>query len=162
MKHAASPKNVSQVALSPITELVDGRTLLSRVWPDERSRPSRRWLREHKRAVPIIKIGRRELFCPTQVLGMVGKKLTVWPRLPNGSRQQSAMMPAPDNLVDAVRLLELLQVELGLKRSLRWLRQQQQERRIPHIRWGRKVFFSMAQIRAFFDSLTFSTRSSQT
>lgn len=151
MNRSASLKNVIQAALSPVTELVDSRTLLMRVWPDERSRPSRRWLHEHKQAIPVIRIGRRELFCPTQVLGVVGQKFTILPRNQNGNHQQSVILPAPDALVDAVRLLELLQCELGLKRSLRWLRQQQQERRIPHVRWGRKIFFCMVQIRAFFD-----------
>jgi hypothetical protein len=60
----------------------------------------------------------------------------------------SAGFPAPDLLIDANGFLQFLLQEFGLKRSVRWVRQQQEDRAFPYIRWGRKVFFSPSQIRA--------------
>ena len=47
-------------------------------------------------------------------------------------------------------LVEFLSREFGLKRSLRWVRQQ--DRTVPYIKWGRKIFFAPAQVRATLQS----------
>jgi hypothetical protein len=55
--------------------LLDAVGLLEALWPDQRSRPSLRWLREQqkRRTVPIIKWGRRVFFDPVQVRQAIAK-----------------------------------------------------------------------------------------
>lgn len=50
--------------------LVDAKGLLKAVWPDEASRPSKRWLDRMKKArrVPFMKIGGKVFYSPPQVM----------------------------------------------------------------------------------------------
>ena len=150
MNTQAAQNNGAQAALPPLTHLVAAPALLEQVWPDQRSRPSLRWLREQQRirAVPTTRVGRRALFCPTHVLAFAGNKLTVTPQKTPRSSCGPAQFTTPDTLIDAVGLLELLLRDFGLKRSLRWVRMQQENRSLPFIKWGHKVFFAPAQIKA--------------
>jgi hypothetical protein len=147
---AAFQDERAQAKLPPFNKLVAAPDLLKNVWPDERSRPSLRWLRHQQRvrAIPWVRAGRRVLFCPAHVLSFVHRKLTVLPKQWKQGGFGLSQLPAADVLLDAVGLIEFLHRECGLKRSLRWLRQQQQDRTLPFLRWGRKIFFSPAQIRA--------------
>ena len=129
--------------------LVAAQVLLERVWPDHRARPCLRWLWEQQRvrAIPSTRVGRRVLFCPAHVLAFAGNKLTLVSR--RSARSSCGVaLPTPDSLIDAGGLLELLLREFGLKRSLRWVRQQQENRTLPFIKWGHKVFFAPSQIKA--------------
>ena len=60
-------------------ELLDANGLLERLWPEARSRPSLRWLREQqkRKAIPYIKWGRRIFFDPKQVADVIADRLTV-------------------------------------------------------------------------------------
>ncbi len=148
--NVAFQKTGAQANVPPLTEYVAAPVLLERVWPDARSRPSLRWLREQQsiQAVPTTWVGRRVLFCPAHVLMFAGNKLTVLPKSAACSRWAAGHMPPPDKLIDAVGLLEVLKRDFGLNRSLRWVRQQQENRTLPFIHWGRKIFFAPAQVRA--------------
>jgi hypothetical protein len=148
MNSAAFQDEFGPVGASKLLQLVAAPELLKTIWPDEHSRPSLRWLRSQQRVVPTIKVGRKVFFCPAHVLAFAGNRLTVMPlawvqasRWPDG-------FPAPDLLLDATGLIHFLRREFGLSRSVRWVRQQQQDRTLPFIRWGRRVFFSPAQIKA--------------
>ena len=151
MKTTAANKDIeAQACLPSFNHLVVAPVLLERVWPEQRSRPCLRWLREQQRvcAMPTTRVGRRALFCPAHVLAFAGNKLTVMSQRTARSSCESAQLPTPDVLIDAVGLLEFLMRDFGLKRSLRWVRQQQENRSLPFIKWGGKVFFAPAQIRA--------------
>ena len=67
-----------------VPELLDANGLLERLWPEARSRPSLRWLREQqkRKAIPYIKWGRRIFFDPKQVAAVIADKLTVRPKQP--------------------------------------------------------------------------------
>jgi hypothetical protein len=67
--------------LDGLPELLDAQGLLERLWPDPRSRPSLRWLREQqkRKTVPYIKWGRRIFFHPADVAIAIREKLTVQP-----------------------------------------------------------------------------------
>jgi hypothetical protein len=148
MNAAAFQVDGGQGSLTPVNQLVGADELLRKVWPEERSRPSLRWLRAQQkaRAVPFVPVGRRVFFCVAHVLAYAGNQLTVRPRSPAGTRP--ICWPTPDILVDAVGLTDFLAHDLGIRRSLRWVRQQQADRALPFIRWGRKVLYSPAQVRA--------------
>ena len=148
---AAIQNTGAQTSLQPFNQLhlVAAQVLLERVWPDLRARPSLRWLWEQQRvcAIPSTRVGRRVLFCPAHVLAFAGNKLTLVPqRMVRSSC--GVVLPTPDALIDAIGLLELLARDFGMQRSLRWARQQQEDRTLPFIRWGRKIFFAPAQIKA--------------
>jgi hypothetical protein len=149
MKTRANSKCSAQTRLcTPIRELLDGPALLIRLWPDERSRPSLRWLRAQQKLgiIPVIRCGRRALFCPTQVLDAMGGRFTVLPRtwVRDGYSPWNLVL---DTLTDGYGLLNWLKDEFGLQRSLRWLRDQQRERTLPFIKISGRVFFSTEQVR---------------
>ena len=150
MDNVASQNTGTHTSLPPLNQLVGATALLKAVWPDERSRPSLRWLRQQQsiRAIPWTPAGRRVLFCPAHVLAFAGSRLTVLPQRWNWAKGGPIQLPAPDRLTDASGLIELLSREFGLKRSLRWARQQQKDRTVPYIKWGRKIFFAPAQVMA--------------
>lgn len=55
--------------------------------------------------------------------------------------------PQPNQLVRAERLLEILFEEQS-RPSTRWLRQMQAQRKIPYVKLGHLVRFSVEQVRA--------------
>jgi hypothetical protein len=65
-----------------LPELLDANGLLERLWPDPRSRPSLRWLREmqKRKTLPYVRIGRRIYFDPRQVAAAIAERLTVRPK----------------------------------------------------------------------------------
>jgi hypothetical protein len=150
MKNVASQVVGEPIHRPPPSHLVDAKRLLERVWPDERSRPSVRWLRHQQRvrSVPLIRAGRRVLFCKAHVLAFVQNRLTVLAVPQPKSGRGVPSLPAPEFLTNAAGLTDYLGRELGLKRSVRWVRQQQKDRALPYVRWGGKVFFCPAQILA--------------
>lgn len=135
-----SDSNISDATPEP-PRLVQAGGLLSQLWPDERSRPSLRWLREQQSAgnVPAVRVGRRVWFNVDAVRQQLRAALTVKPL-------SNRIIPLPDTLIDAEGALVFLE-QSGVRRSLRWLRSQQESRTLPFIRWGRRVFFSPAQLR---------------
>jgi len=145
---AAFQDTGEQASLLPLNQLVTAPGLLERVWPDARSRPSLRWLRDQQPSIPTTRAGRRVLFCPAHVLAHAGNRLTVLPQHWTRLSCNPVQMPAPDTLIDAAGLIKFLTAEFGLQRSIRWVRQQQIDRTLPYIRWGRKIFFAPTQIRA--------------
>jgi len=144
----AFPDTAAEASRPPLTCLVSAPVLLERVWPDARSRPSLRWLRQQQsaHAIPFTLVGRRVFFCPAHVLVHAGKKLTLLPLQLTPTTNGTIQLPVPDHFIDAAGLKDLLSQRLGLNRSLRWIRQQQSDRALPFVRWGRKVFFSPAQV----------------
>jgi len=132
----------------PINRLVGADELLRELWPDERSRPSLRWLREQKkrRTLPFVMLGRRAKFCPEMVLAVVGQRFTVRP--PDLVRHPAlkGSLPAPRELIGAEGLLEHFAFSLRVRRSLRWLRDRQRDRTVPFIKWGGRVFFCRNQV----------------
>lgn len=135
----------------PINRLVGADELLLEVWPDERSRPSLRWLKKQKkrRTLPFVVLGGRVKFCPDMVLAVVGQKFTVRPRDLVRHPALKGSLPAPRELVGADALLEHLAAKLGVRRSLRWLRERQRERAVPFIKWDGLVFFCPNQVFAW-------------
>jgi hypothetical protein len=147
MKNFAAVQDTgAQVSLLSKNQFVNASALLQSVWPDERSRPSLRWLRNQQPSIPTTKVGRRLLFCPNHVLAHAGNRLTVLPIKQTRNSSGPFQLPAPEFLFDAAGLIEFLSGEFGLRRSIRWVRQQQQDRTLPFIRWGRKIFFAPAQV----------------
>ena len=65
-----------------LPKLLDARGLLETVWPDPRSRPSLRWLRQQQKnkTLPFIKWERSVFFDPSQVARIIEDKLTIHPR----------------------------------------------------------------------------------
>jgi hypothetical protein len=53
--------------------------------------------------------------------------------------------------MDAIDLIDVLRRDFGLSRSLRWVRQQQKDRTLPYIKWGKMVFFAASQIKVALD-----------
>lgn len=137
----------------PINRLVGADELLLEVWPDERSRPSLRWLKKQKkrRTLPFVVLGGRVKFCPDMVLAVVGQKFTVRPRDLVRHPALKGSLPAPREMVGADGLLERLAVKLGVRRSLRWLRERQRERALPFIKWDGLVFFCPGQVNAWLE-----------
>ena len=135
-----SDSNISVATPEP-PRLAQAGGLLSQLWPDERSRPSLRWLREQQAAgnIPAVRVGRRVWFNLDAVRQHLRAALTVMPL-------SNQVFPLPDTLVDAEGALVFLE-QSGVRRSLRWLRSQQESRTLPFIRWGRRVYFSPAQMR---------------
>jgi hypothetical protein len=150
MKIVASQDDGGRINLPQVNQLVGALKLLEQLWPDEASRPSLRWLRHQQRvrSVPSIRAGRRVLFCPAHVLTVAGGRLTVLPSQNARPGPGTPPLPTPDIFTDAAGLTKYLSREFGLKRSLRWVRQQQRDRSLPFLRWGRRIFFSPAQIKA--------------
>jgi hypothetical protein len=111
----------------PINRLVGADELLLELWPDERSRPSLRWLKKQKkrRTLPFVVLGGRVKFCPEMVLAVVGQKFTVRPPDLVHHPALKGSLPAPKELIGAKGLLETLASRLGVQRSLRWLRERQ-------------------------------------
>ncbi len=122
--------------------LVGAAELLRQLWPEERSRPSLRWLRQMQAdgSIPATNVGRRVWFNIDTVRQHLGAELTVQP-------VDKRTVPCPDTLVDANGALAVL-ARNGVQRSLRWLRDQQAGRALPYIRLGRRVFFSPAQLQS--------------
>jgi len=60
-------------------ELVTAEELLPIIWPNEKSRPSLRWLRtqQDNRAIPYVKMGRLVFFDPEQVRAAIADKHTI-------------------------------------------------------------------------------------
>jgi hypothetical protein len=60
-------------------ELVGAQTLLERLWPDEKERPSLRTLRnwQKRRIVPYIRLGRLVYFHPQEVADAIRSRWTV-------------------------------------------------------------------------------------
>jgi hypothetical protein len=134
---------------TPISELLDGPALLARLWPDQTSRPSLRWLRAQQKlkTVPVVRCGRRALFCPSQVLDSIRQRFTVLPQTWVRDGYSVWDLPGFSTLTDARGLLNWLCDQFGLERSLRWLREQQQTRTVPYIKLGARVFFAAEQVR---------------
>jgi hypothetical protein len=67
---------------SILPELLGAEALLERLWPDLRSRPSLRWLREQqkRKTLPYVRIGRRIYFDPRQIAQAIAEKLTIRPK----------------------------------------------------------------------------------
>lgn len=137
----------------PINRLVGADELLRELWPDERSRPSLRWLRKQKqrRRLPFVVLGGRVKFCPEMVLAVVGQKFTVRPPHLVHHPALKGSLPAPKELIGAKGLLETLASRLGVQRSLRWLRERQRERALPFIKWDGLVFFCPGQVIAWLE-----------
>jgi hypothetical protein len=148
MNSAAFQDEFGAVKSPKLFQPVTAPELLKTIWPDEQSRPSLRWLRSQQRVIPTVKVGKRVLFFPAHVLAFAGNRLTVLPQHWARAGFRPAGLPDPDVLLDATRFVQFLHLEFGLRRSLRWLRQQQEDRTLPFIRWGRRVFFSPSQFRA--------------
>ena len=145
---AAFQETGAQATLLPLNQLVTASGLLEGVWPDARSRPSLRWLRQQQASIPTTKAGRRVLFCPAHVLAYAGSNLTVLPERTPRPSCGPVQLPCPDMMIDAMGLIEFIMREFGFQRSIRWVRQQQVDRTLPYIRWGRKIFFAPTQGRA--------------
>jgi hypothetical protein len=66
------------IASKPLPELLSASRLLERLWPDQASRPSLRWLREQqrRRAIPVVKWGVRTFFVAEDVAAAI-EKLTI-------------------------------------------------------------------------------------
>ena len=60
-------------------ELVGAETLLERLWPDEKDRPSLRTLRnwQKQRIVPYVRLGRLIYFNPEEVAEAIRQRWTV-------------------------------------------------------------------------------------
>jgi hypothetical protein len=149
MKKRDTPRRPARLQVTPIRELLDGPALLNRIWPDERSRPSLRWLRTQQKfgIVPVVRCGRRALFCPGQVRDAIQQRFTVLPKAWGREGGTAWDLPALGTLTDAVGLLNWLNAALRLRRSLRWLREQQRARSLPFVKLGARVFFSAEQVR---------------
>jgi hypothetical protein len=141
---------------TPIRELLDGPALLTRLWPDERSQPSMRWLRAQQKlgTLPVVRCGRRALFCPGQVRDAIQQRFTVLPKAWVREGGTAWDLPALGTLTDAVGLLNWLNAALRLRRSLRWLRDQQRARTVPYMKLGARVFFSAEQVRFVLEHAT--------
>jgi hypothetical protein len=59
--------------------LLTAEELLKAIWPNEKSRPSLRWLREQqsRRTLPYVKCGRLVYFDPAKVRQSIAKRFTV-------------------------------------------------------------------------------------
>jgi hypothetical protein len=59
--------------------LLTAEELLKAIWPNPKSRPSLRWLREQqsRRTLPMVKIGRLVFFDPAKVRQSIAKRFTV-------------------------------------------------------------------------------------
>lgn len=59
--------------------LLSAEELLKAIWPNPKSRPSLRWLREQqaRRTLPMVKIGRLVFFDPAKVRQSIAKRFTV-------------------------------------------------------------------------------------
>lgn len=59
--------------------LLTAEELLKAIWPNPKSRPSLRWLREQqaRRTLPMVKIGRLVFFDPAKVRHSIEKRFTV-------------------------------------------------------------------------------------
>lgn len=59
--------------------LLTAEELLKAIWPNEKSRPSLRWLREQqaRRTVPFVKCGRLVFFDAAKVRQSIAKRFTV-------------------------------------------------------------------------------------
>lgn len=141
-------------ATTPIRELLEGPALLTGLWPDERSRPSLRWLRTQQElgTIPVVRCGRRALFCPAQVRDAIQQRFTVMPKAWVRGGRTAWDLPALGTLTDGVGLLGWLNDEFGLRRSLRWLRDQQRARSVPFVKLGAKVCFCAEQVRFVLES----------
>jgi hypothetical protein len=139
---------------TPIRELLDGPALLTRLWPDQHPRPSLRWLRAQQKlgVIPVVRCGRRALFCPSQVLDAIRQRFTVMPRASVRDGYSVWDLPILGTLTDGDGLLVWLNKEFGLQRSLRWLRDQQKARTLPFIKMGARVFFSMEQVQSVLEN----------
>jgi hypothetical protein len=65
---------------SPTPEgLLIAEELLIAIWPNPKSRPSLRWLREQqaRRTLPYVKCGRLVFFCPVKCRRALEKRFTV-------------------------------------------------------------------------------------
>jgi hypothetical protein len=142
-----------KAATLPINRLVGADELLLELWPDDRSRPSLRWLKKQKkrRTLPFVVLGGRVKFCPNMVLAVVGQKFTVRPLDLVHHPALKGSLPAPRELVGADGLLEHLAAKLGVRRCLRWLRERQRKRALPFIKWDGLVFFCPGQVIAWLE-----------
>jgi hypothetical protein len=63
-------------------KLVGAKALLESLWPDEKDRPSIRWLRyqQKSRTIPYVKMGHRVWFDPIQVRAAVATRFTINPK----------------------------------------------------------------------------------
>ena len=96
-------------------ELLDANGLLERLWPEARSRPSLRWLREQqkRKAIPYIKWGRRIFFDPKQVAEVIADRLTVRPKRPETLTRQRQPVPSSSEEARLGRLASRQRGELG-------------------------------------------------
>jgi hypothetical protein len=148
MIKAAFQTTGAEVVAPPVNRWVTAPELLRTVWPEEGCRPSLRWFRNqhHLGAVPSVRAGRRVLYCPTHVLSSAKRQFTVEAKVSKTDVKGCRPFENEnDTLMDALGLIVFLRAECGLRRSLRWVRQQQKDRALPYLRWGRKVFFSATQ-----------------
>jgi hypothetical protein len=56
-----------------------------------------------------------------------------------------------DQLVDGIRLLNILFPDGRSRPSIKWLRKQVRSRQIPYVKKGRKVWYTPRTVKAWFD-----------